>query len=41
MRIAAEIPIKTATTTFPLAEANAVLRSLKEGAITGAAVLRI
>jgi len=40
MRIAAEIPIKTATTVFPLAEANAVLRSLKEGAITGAAVLR-
>jgi len=41
LRIAGEIPIKTATTVHPLEDANAVLRSLKEGAITGAAVLRI
>ena len=39
--LAAEIPIRTTVRTFPLAEANAVLRLLKEGRITGAAVLRI
>ncbi len=41
LRLAAEIPIRTTVRTFPLAEANAVLRSLSEGRITGAAVLEI
>jgi propanol-preferring alcohol dehydrogenase len=41
LRLAAEIPIRTAVRTFPLARANAVLRLLKEGRITGAAVLTV
>ena len=41
MRLAAEIPIKTEIETFPLAEANRTLNSLKNDAIRGAAVLRI
>jgi len=41
LKIAAEIPIKTTTQIFPLEEANRVLRLLKDGKITGAAVLRI
>jgi len=41
MRLAVEIPIRTTTGVFPLEEANAVLRALKEGRITGAAVLEI
>jgi propanol-preferring alcohol dehydrogenase len=41
LKIAAEIPIKTMTQVYPLDEANQVLRSLKEGKITGAAVLKI
>ena len=41
MRLAEEIPIRTTVRKFPLAEANAVLRFLKEGRITGAAVLEI
>jgi len=41
MRLAAEIPIKTEIETFPLAEANRALNSLKNDAIRGAAVLRI
>jgi len=41
LKIAAEIPIRTATRVFPLTEANKVLRLLKEGRISGAAVLKI
>ena len=41
LRLAAEIPIRTTVRTFPLARANAVLRLLKEGRITGAAVLTV
>ncbi len=41
MALAAEIPIRTTTRTFPLEEANSVLRALKEGRITGAAVLEL
>jgi propanol-preferring alcohol dehydrogenase len=41
IRIAAEIPIKTTTTSFPLEEANNVLKLLKDSQIDGAAVLKI
>jgi propanol-preferring alcohol dehydrogenase len=41
LKIAAEIPIQTTTRIYPLAEANKVLRLLKEGRISGAAVLKI
>lgn len=41
LKIAAEIPIKTTTQTFPLEEANKVLQRLKDGKITGAAFLKI
>jgi len=41
LRLAAEIPIRTTIQTFPLEEANQVLRLLKDGRINGAAVLRI
>ena len=41
LEIAAEIPIRTTTQVFPLEEANRVLRLLKEGKISGAAVLKI
>lgn len=40
LRLAAEIPIRTATDVFSLAEANAALARLKRGEINGAAVLR-
>jgi propanol-preferring alcohol dehydrogenase len=39
MRIAAEAPIKTQTTAFPLNEANEALRRLRAGEVNGAAVL--
>jgi len=39
LRLAAEIPIRTETTTYPLAEANRVLQALKRREIRGAAVL--
>ena len=39
--LAAEIPIRTTLRLFPLAEANEVLRTLKEGRINGAAVLEV
>lgn len=39
MRLAAEVPIRTAVTSFPLANANEALASLKAGKIEGAAVL--
>jgi alcohol dehydrogenase, propanol-preferring len=39
MEIAAEAPIRTHTTIFPLAQANAALDALRSGRIEGAAVL--
>jgi propanol-preferring alcohol dehydrogenase len=39
LRIAAEIPIRPQTTTFPLAEANHALQQLKHDAIQGSGVL--
>jgi len=41
LKIAAEIPVRATAQVFPLEEANAVLRLLKEGKITGAAVLKV
>ena len=41
LRIAAEIPIHTKTTSFPLQDANKVLQLLKQGKINGAVVLKI
>jgi propanol-preferring alcohol dehydrogenase len=39
--LAAKIPIHTATSPFPLAEANEALLALKTSNISGAAVLRV
>lgn len=41
IRLAAEIPIHTDTTLFPLEDANRALRLIKESRISGAAVLEI
>lgn len=41
LQVAAEIPIKTQTQIFPLAEANQALNALKNDAIRGAAVLQV
>lgn len=41
LRIAAEIPIRTTTTAFPLEDANEVLQLLKDSKIDAAAVLKI
>jgi propanol-preferring alcohol dehydrogenase len=41
LRLAAEIPIRTEVTEFPLAEANQALRALKHDGVRGAAVLRV
>jgi propanol-preferring alcohol dehydrogenase len=41
LRIAAEIPIRTTTTVFPLEEANKVLKLLKDSKINGAAILSL
>ncbi len=41
LQIAAEIPIRTKTTSFPLQEANKALQLLKQGKINGAGVLEI
>ncbi len=41
LRIAVEIPIRTQVQAFSLSEANRALNALKNGAISGAAVLRI
>jgi propanol-preferring alcohol dehydrogenase len=41
LKVAAEIPIRTTTTAFPLDEANRVLKLVKDSAIDGAAILRI
>jgi propanol-preferring alcohol dehydrogenase len=37
--IAAQVPVRTATTEFPLSAANQALAALRAGAIKGAAVL--
>jgi len=39
MEIAAQVPVKTRTTEFPLRQANEALEALRSGAIEGAAVL--
>ena len=39
LALAAEVPIRTRTTTFPLAEANVALDRLRRGRVEGAAVL--
>jgi len=39
MQLAAQIPVRTEVTAFPLAEANTALGLLKEGKVNGAAVL--
>ncbi len=41
LKIAAEIPIRTTTQSFPLEEANKALQFLKAGMINGAAILEI
>jgi propanol-preferring alcohol dehydrogenase len=41
LKVAGEIPIKTQTQIFPLAEANDALNALKNDAIRGAAVLQV
>ncbi len=40
LRLAAEVPVRTRVTVFPLDQANRALRLLKGGQIDGAAVLR-
>jgi propanol-preferring alcohol dehydrogenase len=40
LHIAAQVPVRTHVTEFPLAEANLALDRLRDGAIEGAAVLR-
>ena len=39
MRIADQVPLRVATTRYPLAEANRALAALREGRVAGAAVL--
>ncbi|SDI86451.1 alcohol dehydrogenase, propanol-preferring [Paraburkholderia phenazinium] len=41
LRLAAEIPLDIETTPYPLGEANRALADLREGKLTGAAVLAI
>ncbi len=41
LKVAAEIPIRTTTTAFPLEEANRALQLVKDSAIDGAAILKI
>lgn len=41
LHLASEIPIHTEVETFPLSEANQVLKRLKQGSVRGAAVLKI
>ncbi len=41
LKLAAEIPVRTQVQMFPLSEANRALNSLKNDAISGAAVLRV
>jgi alcohol dehydrogenase, propanol-preferring len=39
LALAAQVPVRTETTTFPLEQANEALRQLREGRLRGAAVL--
>ena len=39
LAVAAQVPIRTEVTTYPLAEANRALADLREGRVQGAAVL--
>jgi propanol-preferring alcohol dehydrogenase len=39
LKLAQEIPVRTRTQTFPLADANEALARLREGRLQGAAVL--
>jgi propanol-preferring alcohol dehydrogenase len=39
LSLAGRVPIDVETTPFPLAEANAALAALRDGTLTGAAVL--
>ena len=39
LELAAKVPVRTTTTAFPLSEANEVLEQLRDGRLTGAAVL--
>ena len=41
LKLAAEIPLHTQTTAFPLEQANEALQALKHDQINGAAVLRV
>jgi alcohol dehydrogenase, propanol-preferring len=41
LRVAAEIPVRTQTQTFPLKEANKALETLKHDAVSGAAVIGV
>ena len=41
MQVAAEAAIETTVTLFPLAEANEALERLRQGSLTGAAVLQM
>ena len=41
LELAAEIPIRTHVTTWPLAEVNAALRAIKRSEVDGAAVIRV
>jgi propanol-preferring alcohol dehydrogenase len=41
LKLAAEIPIRTETTVYPLFEANEALSDLKHGRVSGAAVLAV
>lgn len=41
MQIAVRTPLQTHTTAYPLEQANAALADLREGRLSGAAVLRI
>ena len=41
LAVAAEIPIRTTTTAFPLDEANRALKPIKDSAIDAAAILKI
>lgn len=40
LKIAGEIPVRTSIETYPLENANEVLRDLRDGRVRGAAVLR-
>jgi propanol-preferring alcohol dehydrogenase len=39
LALAPKVPVRTETQAFPLAEANEALQALREGRLTGAAVL--